>query len=269
MNQRLRSLQRYGFVGRIAAQRQWAYRGELLMRSVSMVLFMGIFMALWNTAYGVSQRQELAGYTLAQIIWYLGMTETVALSTSRVFIDISEAVKSGDLAYTLTRPIPYPFFQVAHSLGDTAPRFVLNLATAAAVVGLGTRTVAGSWPGLLAFLITAGLALALDALIAVLIGLAAFWLEDVTPVFLIYQKLLFSIGGMFLPLEVFPDWLARVAAWLPFRFITYVPARSFVAFDLAEVARNAAGQAGYLVVITLVVVLVWRVAQRRLVVHGG
>jgi ABC-2 type transport system permease protein len=256
-------------VGRIAARQQWAYRSELLLRTVSMVLFMSIFIALWHTAYATGERRELAGYTLAQMIWYLGMTETVALSSSRIFIDISEAVKTGDLAYTLTRPIPYPFFQIANSLGNSLPRFGMNLATATVVVYLGTQTIVGSWAGLAAFLVTACLALLLDALIAVLIGLTAFWLEDVTPVFWIYQKLIFTVGGLFLPLEIFPTWLAQLAAWLPFRLITYVPARTFVAFDATELARNVSGQLAYLVALTAAVGLAWRYAQRRLTIHGG
>ena len=113
------------------------------------------------------------------------------------------------------------------------------------------------------------LALLIDALIAVLIGLAAFWLEEVLPLFWIYQKLLFTVGGMFLPLEIFPDWLRKISAWLPFRFITYVPARAFVAFEPGFVLRETAGQVVYILILLALVALVWRRAQRRMVVHGG
>jgi len=262
-------LTRYLFISRTAARQQWAYRSELLLRSVSMVLFMGVFMALWSTAFGVRGGNALAGYTLVDIVWYLAMTETITLSSSRSFIEISEAVKSGDLAYTLTRPISYPFFQVANSLGDSVPRFFLNFVTATAVVTLGVGMGAGSWQGLLAFWGMAALALILDALIAVLIGLMAFWMEEVMPIFWIYQKLLFTVGGLFLPLELFPAWLKRVADWLPFRFVANAPARAFVAFDLNEVTHAALGQVTYILVLALVVGLVWRIAQRRMVVHGG
>ncbi len=262
-------LTRYFFVSRIAARQQWAYRGELLMRSISMVLFMSIFMALWHTAFSLTQGGELAGYTLVDIVWYLAMTETITLSTSRAFITISEAVKSGDLAYTLIRPISYPFSQVANSLGDSAPRLVLNFVIASGVVALGVGWGAGSWQGFLVFWGMAILALVLDALIAVLIGLSAFWLEEVMPVFWIYQKLLFTVGGLFLPLEMLPAWLQRVAASLPFRFVANAPARAFVAFDPAEVGRMVGGQLIYILVLSVSVMLVWRMAQRRMVVHGG
>ncbi|MBN1487650.1 MAG: ABC-2 family transporter protein [Anaerolineae bacterium] len=262
-------LSRYWFVSRISARQQWAYRSEVLVRSVSTVLFMGIFVALWRTAFSVSQSTELSGYSLVDMLWYLAMTETVALSSSRAFQEISDAVKAGDLAYTLTRPMAYPFLQVANSLGSSAPRFLINLVTASAVVAVGVGLGAGSLGGALAFLVMAWLALLLDALIAVLIGMLAFWLEEVLPIYWIYQKLLFTVGGLFLPLEFFPGWLQRLSQWLPFRFITNAPARAFVAFSFAEVLPMVAGQLVYIGVLLAVVSLVWKIARRRLVLHGG
>jgi len=260
---------RYSFVLRTAARQQWVYRAEMAMRAVQMVLFMGIFVALWSTAFGVSGRAELAGYSLAEVVWYLAMTETIALSTSRVFVEISEAVRAGGVAYQLARPLSYPLYQVANSLGNSTPRFALNLLTATAVAGLGTGQWPGSLRGILAFVGMAALALLLDSLIAVLIGLLAFWIEEVTPAFWIYQKLLFTVGGLFLPLEMFPQWLRRLTRWLPFQFITYAPARAFVDFEPGFVLRAAAGQAIYVTVLSALVALAWGRARRRLVIHGG
>ena len=260
---------RYGFVLLTSARQQWVYRSEMVARSVQMVLFMAVFVALWSTAYGVSGRAELQGYSLGEMLWYLAMTETVVLSSSRIFGEIAEAVRAGDLAYTLARPLRYPLFQVANSLGSSAPRFALNLLTASAVVLVGLRQVEGSLPGLAAFLLLAAMAFVLDALIAVLIGLAAFWLEEVMPIYWIYSKLLFTVGGLFLPLELFPEGLQRAVRWLPFQLITYAPARAFVKFEPAFVLRTLAGQGIYILAMLAAVLLVWRVAQRRLVVHGG
>ncbi len=261
---------RYAAVFWTASRQQTVYRAELAIRALSMVLFMGVFIALWSTAFGVSGQAELAGFSLAQMVWYLAMTETVILSGSRVFTEIGEAVRSGDLTYTLARPLSYPLYQMANSLGNSAPRFLLNLLTGALVVTVGTGgRVAGSLPGFLAFLGLAGLALVLDALITVLIGLLAFWLEENLPAFWIYQKLLFTVGGLFLPLEFFPGWLQRLAGWLPFSLITYAPARSFVAFEPGFVLRAAAGQVAYIALLGGVLALVWWRAQKRLVIHGG
>jgi ABC-2 type transport system permease protein len=178
-------------------------------------------------------------------------------------------VRSGDVAYTLVRPVSYPAFMVAHSLGHSAPRFVLNFVVAVSVVLVFVRSVATTPAGVLGFLVLGAGALVLDALMMVLIGLLAFFIEEVTPVFWIYQKLLFTVGGLFLPLEFFPAWIRDAVRFLPFQFVIYAPARAFVAFDPGEFAGALAGQIVYLVVMGLIVLGVWRYGRRRLAVHGG
>jgi ABC-2 type transport system permease protein len=234
-----------------------------------MVLFMCIFIALWVAAFGISGQPSIAGYSLADMVWYLAMTETVTLSSSRIFFQISEAVKAGDIAYTLTRPMSYPLSQVARSLGASCPRFALNFITGSIVAAVGTGQLAGSSAGLAAFLGLAAIAMLLDALVAVLIGLLAFWIEEVTPAFWIYQKLLFTVGGLFLPLEVFPESLRRLARWMPFQYIAYAPARAFVDFDARFVVLTLAGQLGYVLALLGVIAFAWARARKRLVVHGG
>jgi len=53
------------------------------------------------------------------------------------------------------------------------------------------------------------------------------------------------------------------------QFITYAPARAFVAFEPGFVLRSIAGQVMVAVVLVVLITVVWQRAQRRLVVHGG
>ena len=252
----------------IDTQQQVAYRGEFLMRGVLMAMFMLIFVALWTTVYAIGGQAEMAGFRLSQIIWYLAITETMVLSGSRLFDEISEAVKSGDVAYTLTRPCSYLGFQIAHSLGGTFPRMALNLTVASLVVLPFVRSLETSLLGIVGFTVLAVLGAIMDAIIAV-IGMGAFFIEEVRPLSWIYNKLLLSVGGMFLPLDMFPPWLRRISDLLPFRLIIYAPARAFVAFDGAFFGRALAGQVIYIAVLGAILAWVWRWGRRRVVVHGG
>jgi ABC-2 type transport system permease protein len=260
---------KYLAVLRVDARQQITYRGEFLMRGVLIATFMFIFVALWNAVYAIGGQGQMAGFRLSQVIWYLAMTETVILSGSRVYDEISEAVKSGDVAYTLVRPYSYLVFQVAHSLGGTFPRMALNFVVAAVVILPFVRRIESSVLGVGGFLVLAAVGAILDAMFSVLIGLGAFFIEEVRPLQWIYSKLLMSVGGMFLPLDMFPSWLRRISDLLPFRLIIYAPARTFVAFDAAFFATALAGQLIYIVVLSAILALVWRWGRRRLVVHGG
>jgi hypothetical protein len=53
----------------------------------------------------------------------------------------------------------------------------------------------------------------------------AFWLRDAGSAWFLYQKLVFVLGGMLIPLEALPGWLEGTASVLPFRAMSYASAR--------------------------------------------
>ena len=82
--------------------------------------------------------------------------------------------------------------------------------------------------GVLARIVPFGLvAAALITALYLWIGLLAFWLEDVSPVYWVSQKALFVLGGLMLPIELYPDFIRRAAAFTPFPSVLAGPA-SFV-----------------------------------------
>jgi ABC-2 type transport system permease protein len=85
----------------------------------------------------------------------------------------------------------------------------------------------------------------------------------------VYNKFLFTIGGMLMPLELFPETLQRIGHWLPLQAIVYIPAKTAVAFDAAKLPGMLATQAVWIAVIGVVATLVYRKGVRMLNVNGG
>jgi ABC-2 type transport system permease protein len=117
-------------------------------------------------------------------------------------------------------------------------------------------------------LLTAG-AVTLKGSLEILVGLSAFWVEDSQPAEWIYSKLVITIGGLLLPLDLFPDWLAGVARALPFASMAYAPARVFVGFEWPVFAPLLLTQLTWLLLFWGLVSLIFSRASRRLVAHGG
>jgi energy-coupling factor transporter ATP-binding protein EcfA2 len=108
----------------------------------------------------------------------------------------------------------YPLYHLAGFWGETLVRVPIN-----ALVGGGVALVAVGWPhtspsAILATLLLGAGAITLKGMFGVLIGLSAFWVEDTQPAEWIYNKFVLTIGGLFLPLELFPGWLATIARGL-------------------------------------------------------
>jgi ABC-2 type transport system permease protein len=120
-----------------------------------------------------------------------------------------------------------------------------------------------------AILLVLFLALVLDFCMASSIGLLAFVTEDTFSFRLIYQKLMFILGGLLIPLDFLPTWLQRIAQLLPFSQVTYAPAKLFVAFEWQLFLNTLALQTFWIAVMGSLLFFQYRWATRRLVVNGG
>jgi ABC-2 type transport system permease protein len=260
---------KYLFIARTRLMGALMYDRDIVVRSAFMLVALVVFVQLWTTTYQSTNQEVIQGFSLRHLVWYLVITEIVALSTPRVAQTIDAEVRSGDIAYMLSRPYSYPLYHLASFWGETLVRLPLN-----AIVGGLVAFVAVGPPPTDPFAIAAATvltvgAITLKGMIEILIGLTAFWVEDTQPAEWIYAKFLLTIGGTFLPLDLFPDWLATISRSLPFAAIAYAPARAFIGLDFAAFVPLLLPQLTWLVVAWVGVLAVFSHASRRLVAHGG
>ena len=271
------SVRKYLTVFAIAARDQVVYIASFLMRNVFFIIILFVFYSLWRVIYGgapdgtvdAAGATTIAGFTMVQVLWYLTFTETIELSQTRVFIPISTEVKDGTIAYSLSRPYSYVLYWISRSMGENLVKMGPMLATGF-VIGL---VLVGPLPGYLRALPAGVAAIVLGMLIGTtiqtIIGLLAFWFEEVSPFWWIVQKLVFVIGGMFIPLDFYPEWLARFARVSPFAFVAYWPASTWVDFTPQRALTTFTGQIAWAAFFLGLAALVFRAAVRKLHVQGG
>ena len=260
---------KYSAIAQINLQNSLAYAGELANRSLFMVVILYVFVQLWKATYSAMGTATLAGLSLAETLWYLVMTETIELSRARFANQMSDEVKDGSLAYTLSRPYNYLLYHWSYGLGDTTLRLAINFAAGTILVTLMVGPMPLAPVHVLPLLVSLLLAMALNFCIQGLIGLCAFITEDVQSIQIIYQKFLFILGGMLIPLDFFPGWLKDLALLLPFNYMMYAPARLFVQFDWMRWLNSVGMQALWLGVFGLALWALFRVGLRHVSINGG
>lgn len=262
----IHALPKYLAFSRIGFAEARAEPGELYARVAFLVVILGIFSALWQAvgAGGAGAGPE----GRATMVWYLAMTEWVLMSAPLLHFDIEADVRRGDVAYQIARPVSYLGAHIARGVGALALRAPVLFAAACAT-GL---AFAGppKQPATIAFVVAIGLAAAVVMSIwYVGLGVLAFWLGDIAPVYWIWQKLTFVLGGLLLPLSFYPDLVIRIAIFTPFPALLTGPA-SFV------LARPLFGGGELLALVVLwsciaaaVAVILFRRATRTLQLNGG
>lgn len=247
----------------VAARTSWADRGGLAFTAgfyAAVTLALG---ALWRTASGGG---DVAGYSAVALTWYVATSEAVTIPLNARLIDqIGEDVRSGAVEVELLRPVPLLAVRVATELGRALPRLGVCLAMGVALASV----TAGAPPAAAALVLAVPsmlLAIAVNLVAMHAFGAVAFWLRETKATWFLYQKFVFVLGGMLLPLEVLPAGLETAGRVLPFSAMAYAPAR--LAAGHAEPYLLAV-QAAWLVALGAVAVAVYGAGERRLQVAGG
>ena len=260
-------MRKYLTIFKISARNQIVYLPAFLGRNLFFVLVVFIFSALWAAIYSGSEL--LAGLTMTQVLWYLTITEVIELSKTPLYTTIQEEVKDGTVGYALTRPYCYIIYYFFSGMGQNLVKMIPML-----IEGFLLGVIfAGYLPGYFRaipyglLLILGGFALV--TLWQIIIGILAFWFEEVSPFYWILQKLIFIIGGMFFPIDLFPDWLAKISRVSPFAFSAYWPAITVVNFSQNNFLTCLAGQLFYCFLLLAAAASLFAAAVKKVHVQGG
>jgi len=267
-----RKLDKYVAIAALSFRQRLDDRAVLVGRVMFYAIILAIYSRLWQEVLGASGASLLGdralGHSAASYVWYLAVTEWIMLAQPSVYLEIEADVRNGDVAYQLSRPLSYVGAKLSAALGELALRWLV-LGASGLMLG---RLFSGEWPnpeGLVGALLVGALAGLVMLLAYVAIGLSAFWLHDVTPIFLIWQKLSFVLGGLMLPIGIYPDWLRVIAEHTPFAALLYGPGQLVVQGGADNVLRLAVTLAAWGALFLMVVVLLERRARRNVCLHGG
>lgn len=264
--QRHRPFAKYLALIGVAVRYQLVQRGAVFGRVAFYAMILFIFSRLWEVVF---EQSPLAGLTQADMIWYLAVTEWALMSVPASFLEIEKDVRNGDIAYRLPRPISYLWAQIAEGLGNILVRMVILgvLGFAIAYLFLGELPRDVAW---LLFAIPLGFLSMVAMLLAHIgIGLCAIWIHDITPVFWIWQKMLFILGGLMLPLTIYPEWLVAIAEWTPFYAMLYGVGQFAYTSDISIVVDVALKLLAWLAILLVVVSWIYRKGLKALNISGG
>lgn len=254
-----RSLRQILAVMKISVRTNLAYPGEVLGRTVFLFVILYIFLKLW----------QATSVNATEMLWYVAFTESIYMSAPRLAQMVDEDVRSGTISLRLLKPMSYPLYCLSNNLGERLVRFSFNLVISSLIAFFLVGPLHVSIHSLWMVPIALFGAFILDGIGHLLVGLAAFWLEDTSGIFLIYTRLMMILGGMLLPLELFPDWLQKIVIFLPFPYLIYGPAHLFTDASFHAFWQVMAGLSGNLVVISILAALVYKSALTRISSHGG
>ncbi|WP_327118163.1 ABC-2 family transporter protein [Streptomyces sp. NBC_01341] len=227
------------------------------------------YLALWD------ERPRLGGYDQSEALTYVWLGQallmTCAMMGAGFESELTERIRTGDIAVDLYRPADLQLWWLAGDLGRAAfhllGRGVAPMVLGALAFDLALPDSPWMWP---AFLVSVLLGVVVSFALRFLVALSAFWLMDGAGALQMAMLAGLFFSGMLLPLTLFPGVLGEVARALPWSSLLQVPADVFLGrYTGWGLLRAYAFQAGWAVALLLAGRLLQTVATRRVVVQGG
>lgn len=247
----------------------FTYRSLVTFFTVSMLLQVYLLKVVWTAIYGSQPRID--GVPIQTLIVYLTLTN---LQLHFAFSDLPRLVRNrlreGQVATDLTRPLGFPAQLVANQLGGTIAGLTLLLPALPMALFLGGLALPASPVAGLLYVGSLGLAYLIELLIGMIVGLIAFWTLEIWGIQAILGFVSRFFSGALVPIWLFPGVLRKVAEMLPFQAIASIPASIFIGRISGRGVVDAIGlQVIWIVLLLTLAALVWRRAQRHIVVQGG
>lgn len=220
-------------IASMEARRRMSYRVDFWLTAlVGFVAQFGVIYFLWSALFAESGKTVMGGYTFDALLFYYVAVLLFAKLVRGVEFDtnIAQDIYEGGLNRYLIFPASYFGFKYAQHLGSMVPA-LLQLAFFGGV-SLLFLDLPGHSPvslsGVLMCIVSLALANLLYFLMSFPLQTTAFWADNVWSLLVALRFITGLFGGIMVPLSLFPEWLERANALLPFRCLFSVPVEALM-----------------------------------------
>lgn len=247
----------------------YAYRLNLIADVLALVLQIFLLKVVWTAVYAA--QSSVDGISLTSVITFLTLANLQMWVMSPVISGfLRDWIRDGSVSLHLSRPVGFVGQMISHQIGATAGLFPFLVAAFPLAAILGGMQPPASPVAALTYLVSLGLSYWISTLIALLLGLIAFWTFEIQGVLVIHRFVTQFFSGALVPLWFFPPALRVVANVLPFQAQAFIPVSIYLGqVSGVELLASLGLQLFWVVVLYLIVQIVWHRALHRVVVQGG
>ena len=256
----------------VGLQSNIVYRWNFAVRGFFSLFHLAVVFILWGAAFAGTE--TIGGFDLRQTLTYF-----VTLLVLQFFISafnedyqISEEIRNGLINQFLLKPINYFLYRfsifVAARMVSGALIFLPLLVAMPVIYEYLTFPLDG-WRFAVGFP-----ALIMSALIqfsiAYCFGMLTFWFLEIQGFVILSMAIETVLGGQLFPLDLLPDWIYRIAQFLPFYYQMYFPGAIITGrIELPQALQGLLIQSGWVIVLLIINQILWRRGLRRHTAVGG
>lgn len=255
---------------RISFRRQLTYRAANLSGLATNLMFgffrASVLIALYNGQSSVN------GLSIQGAITYTGLTQAlIGFLSFFHWYDLMHTVYDGQVGSDLLKPLNYFLYwlgiDAGRAMGSLLIRSLPLFIVFAFFYNITLPQSIMQWG---AFLLSIIFALLISFAWRFMVNLAAFWTPNALGIGRFAFGLSWTFSGFFMPLDLFPDWLAQFSRLTPFGASLYIPIQIFIGGVKGQALyESLLIQVFWIVVLIILDHLVLARGVRKLVIQGG
>lgn len=248
-----------------------AYKSDAIFRIIRGIVEFITLVYVWKALYNGAD--AVAGTTILQMVTYVVISRLVSNVTyTNISYELDQRLKSGEIATDLIRPMNIRMLFAARSMGDALAAFLLEglPVTIFSIVYLRGILPPSSIVHFLLFIISVALAVIVNIMIQLLMGVLAFWYMNSGKINMLMGALNALLSGSVVPLWFMPKWMSYLAYALPLQAVSFTPVQIYLGkLQIADCLQAVLLQIAWIFILLGIQSLLWKKALKRIVVFGG
>jgi ABC-2 type transport system permease protein len=167
-----------------------------------------------NVVGGYSLRDMIVYYVVSRIIGMIVIADDIAYK-------VSDDIHNGKLINNILKPINYLRSVFATNLGATITALLLSLPVVVLILTLFPNYINPSLFSILLFILSLLLATAISFLTTTIVGMVAFFMDNIVGVIFLNWMLLSLFSGRMLPNDIMPSYVQTISNYLPYKYMTF------------------------------------------------
>jgi ABC-2 type transport system permease protein len=250
---------------------QWQYRASLLMYLLYWLVSPIVYLAVWTTV--ANTQGEVKGLTANDFATYYMLLLVVDQLTTNITIHIlAYKIQDGTLSSELIRPVhPILTNTLVNNIAFKALTFMVFIPVWGVLILLFRPDFSAvTLPNVLTAIPAIILGFGLNFLLGAIITILAFWTTRVYSLSEFYYAISLLFSGQFVPLQLMPEVVQKIAQYLPFQYFIYFPVQIIQGWLSPEVIWRtfSVGLIWFFIALALFL-FVWREGVKRFSAVGA
>lgn len=255
---------------KVAIQVQFQYRVANYFYMIGMIAEPVIYLVVWSTV-ARAQGGEVGGYTPGAFAAYY-IVWTLVRNMNIVFTPYGWEgyIQRGRLSGELLKPIHPLHNHLSFFAGWKIVVILLWLPLAAALTWIFKPTLDITLVEVIVFFFAIWGAYLIRTMLLSLLGMISFWTTRVSALYELFFAAELILSGRLVPMSLMPDWVQRLADFLPFQWTFGYPIEALVGqLAPADLWGGLAMQALWIALTTWLVSVIWKMGIKRFSAVGN